>query len=178
MNMQTKRNWIRLAQNYTVATVSRATGHQSSVAVTYVDKSSRVRFYCRFNPTFSCDDVFQAYTMSNGDTVPFNKYSRALGVGFELLSKTTNGTAVLTAPSQNPLSQGIINRQAFSDDSMIAIATLTQAGIFWARISPWIGYVPSKYVSHCGLRSPVLIFPNRTSFKKFGLAIMQAAIKF
>jgi hypothetical protein len=110
MNMQTKEKleYGLPKQNYTVATVMRNFGHQSSIAVTYVDKRSLGLGGISDSLKYFHDDVFRRRPLSNGDTVPFfNEYSRAIGVDLELLSKDNRWySGSYYSISQNPFLSG------------------------------------------------------------------------
>lgn len=109
MNMQTKES-RRLGlpkQNYTVATLMRNFGHQSSVAITYVDKSSRGLSSIADSMKYFNSDVFRRRAV-NGDTIPyFSDFSRSLGVDLEMLSKDNKWYGgSYYAISQNPFVSG------------------------------------------------------------------------
>jgi hypothetical protein len=110
MNMQTKEvlKYGLPRQNYAVATVMRNFGHQSSVSVTYVDKSSLGLTSITDSIRYYHSDVFRRRPLSNGDTISyFNKYSRALGVDLELLSKDNRWySGSYYSLSQNPYKSG------------------------------------------------------------------------
>ena len=109
MNMQTKES-RRLGlpkQNYTVATLMRNFGNQSSVAVTYVDKTSLGLRSIADSVRYFNSDVFRDRVV-NGDSVPyFNEFSRSLGVDLEMLSKDNKWYGgSYYAISQNPFVSG------------------------------------------------------------------------
>lgn len=109
MNMQTKeqKDLGLPKQNYTVATLMRNFGAQSSIAITYVDKSSMGLNNLRDSVRFFSEDVFRHRLVNGQREAYFNRYSRAMSVDLELLSKDNrwyNGSYY--AISQNPFANG------------------------------------------------------------------------
>ena len=110
MNMQTKEKleYGLPKQNYTVATLMRNFGHQSSISFTYVDKTSLGLSSIADSVKYFHDDVFRRRPLTNGDTVSyFNKYSRTFGMDLEMLSKDNKWySGSYYAISQNPFKSG------------------------------------------------------------------------
>ena len=93
-------------QNYAVATIMRNFGHQSNVSLTYVDKSS-LGLNAMDTLKYFNEDV-RKYNIINGkNTAEFSKYSRALSLDLELLSKDNKWySGSYATVSQNPFTSG------------------------------------------------------------------------
>ena len=149
MNMQTKEKLdIGLPrQNYAVATVMRNFGHQSNISFTYVDKSSLSLTSADTSKYFH-QDVRKYHLINGVKTAEFSKYSRALGVDLELLSKDNKwyGSSYYTI-SQNPFAQG--NNQSagvFGRFTNRAINTNMGGYLVGENYNSETGFVPSHGV--------------------------------
>jgi Domain of unknown function (DUF5916)/Carbohydrate family 9 binding domain-like len=176
MNMQTKEKleYGLPRQNYTAATVMRNFGHQSSIAITYVDKESLGLKSIKDSVKYFHDNVFRRRPRSNGDTVPyFNAYSRALSVDLELLSKDNKWySGSYYSLSQNPFvsgqnhSAGIFGR--FNDRTR----DINLGGYFLGKnFNSETGFVPSHGV-YPGLWSTFASINFKSYPKKLGIAVM------
>jgi hypothetical protein len=174
MNMQTKEK-LELGlprQNYAVATVMRNFGHQSNVSFTYVDKSS-LGLQLSDTLKYFHKDV-RKYRIVNGQSLAeFSKYSRAMGVDVELLSKDNKWYSSSNySISMNPFLNG--NNQTagtFTKYTTRPFNIFLGGSFLGKNYNSETGYVPA-YGVYQGYWAAFAGINYNMYPKKFGIAIM------
>jgi Domain of unknown function (DUF5916)/Carbohydrate family 9 binding domain-like len=174
MNMQTKEK-LDLGlpkQNYAVATIMRNFGHQSNISITYVDKSS-LGLSDADTLKFFNEDVRKYHIVNGRNTAEFSRYSRAVSVDLELLSKDNKWySGSYASISRNPFTSGRnFAGGVFGRFSNRYVDSFVGAGVLGKNFNSEAGFVPA-YDVYPGYWSGFASFNYKLYPKIAGIAFM------